>query len=60
MGEPDEPENYHEVRYQLREDDGTTTLTLTQDGNDSQEQADTFGDTWKQMLQVLKASVEPD
>ena len=58
MGQPDAPENYHTIVYELSGDDGTTTVSLTQDGNDSAEQAEQFSANWQGMLESLKASVE--
>jgi uncharacterized protein YndB with AHSA1/START domain len=58
MGQPDEPENYHTLVYTLTEDGDGTHLELTQDGNESQEQADQFGRNWQGMLDGLKSLVE--
>jgi uncharacterized protein YndB with AHSA1/START domain len=58
MGQPDEPENYHTLVYTLTEDGDGTRLELTQDGNESQEQADQFSQNWQGMLDGLKAEVE--
>ncbi len=58
MGEADTPENYHTIVYELAGDDGTTTVSLTQDGNDSAEQAEQFSASWQGMLESLKGSVE--
>jgi hypothetical protein len=60
MGQPDEPENYHTLVYTLTADSDRdrTRLELTQDGNESQEQADQFSQNWQQMLDGLKAHVE--
>ena len=58
MGAADEPENYHTVVYELSGGDGPTTVRLTQDGNDSAEQAEQFSTSWQGMLEALKASVE--
>ena len=58
MGEPDEPENYHTLVYTLTPDGDGTRLELTQDGNESQEQADQFSQNWQGMLDGLKAQVE--
>jgi uncharacterized protein YndB with AHSA1/START domain len=58
-GEPDEPEYYKTVTYDLAEIDGSTQLTLTQDNNPSQEAADemvTKG--WQPILHGLKDVVE--
>jgi uncharacterized protein YndB with AHSA1/START domain len=58
MGQPDEPENYHTLVYTLTESGDGTHLELTQDGNESQEQADQFAANWQGMLDGLKAHVE--
>jgi uncharacterized protein YndB with AHSA1/START domain len=58
-GSEDKPENYHTVTYELAGDDGKTTLTLTQDNNPSQEEADTMADNnWGPVLNGLKEMVE--
>ncbi len=58
-GTPDEPENYHTVTYELAEDGGKTTLTLTQDNNATQDEADKMAqDNWRPMLLGLKETVE--
>jgi uncharacterized protein YndB with AHSA1/START domain len=60
MGQEDRPENYHTVTYGLEPDGdaGPTTITLDQDGNDSQEQAEQFSKNWQSMLDALKSAVE--
>src|SRR6476660_570524 len=58
MGEADEPENYHTLVYELSGGDGPTTVRLTQDGNESAEQAEQFSANWQGMLEALKGSVE--
>jgi uncharacterized protein YndB with AHSA1/START domain len=58
-GSEDKPENYHTVTYELAGDDGTTTLTLSQDNNPSQEEADKMADNnWGPVLKGLKEMVE--
>jgi len=58
-GSEDKPENYHTVTYLLAEDDGTTTLTLQQDNNASQEAADEMAaKNWGPVLQGIKAAAE--
>jgi uncharacterized protein YndB with AHSA1/START domain len=58
-GSEDKPENYHTVTYELAGDDGKTTLTLSQDNNASQEEADTMADNnWGPVLNGLKEMVE--
>jgi len=58
MGQPDEPENYHTLVYTLTADGSGTHLELTQDGNDSEEQAEQFSQNWQSMLDGLKAHLE--
>ena len=57
-GQPDEPASYHTIAYKLTATDAGTHVTLTQDGNESQEQADQFAQNWQGMLDGLKARVE--
>jgi uncharacterized protein YndB with AHSA1/START domain len=58
-GTEDAPENYHTVTYELAEDGGTTTLTLTQDNNATQAEADTMAENnWGPVLQGLKETAE--
>ncbi len=58
MGQPDEPGSYHTLVYTLEPEDDGTRLTLTQDGNESAEQAEQFSQSWQQMLDGLKEHVE--
>ena len=58
MGQPDEPENYHTVTYDLAPQGDGTELSLTQDGNESAEQAEQFSANWQNMLDALRATVE--
>ena len=58
-GTEDRLENYHTVTYELAEDGGNTTLTLTQDNNATQAEADTMAENnWGPVLQGLKATAE--
>jgi len=58
-GSEDKPENYHTVTYELAGEDGKTTLTLTQDNNPSQEEADKMAaDNWGPVLDALRETVE--
>jgi len=58
-GSADRPENYHTVTYDLAEDGGKTTLTLTQDNNATQAEADAMArDNWGPMLEGLKETAE--
>jgi uncharacterized protein YndB with AHSA1/START domain len=58
MGQEDRPENYHTLVYTLTDQDAGTHLELTQDGNESEEQAEQFSQNWQGMLDGLKAQVE--
>jgi uncharacterized protein YndB with AHSA1/START domain len=58
-GQEDKPENYHTIVYSLTDvNDGGTQLTLTQDNNGDQDEADRNGQTWSQLLEALKGYVE--
>jgi uncharacterized protein YndB with AHSA1/START domain len=57
-GVPDVPENYHTITYTLRDVDGSTELTLTQDNNGSEQEAAHSAENWNQMLSALKGVVE--
>jgi uncharacterized protein YndB with AHSA1/START domain len=58
-GSDDKPENYHTITYDLAEDHGVTTLTLTQDNNPTQAEADKMAqDNWGPVLQGLKETAE--
>lgn len=57
-GMEDKPENYQIVTYDLAENDGNTTLTLTQENSISQESVDHSGENWKMVLGKMKELVE--
>src|SRR3979411_3203031 len=58
-GSEDKPENYHTVTYELAERGGETILTLKQDNNATQEEADTMAEkNWGPVLDGLKAVAE--
>jgi len=58
-GTADAPENYHTVTYELADESGKTRLTLTQDNNATQAEADTMAENnWGPVLQGLKATAE--
>ncbi len=58
MGQADEPENYHTVTYDLAPEGDGTVVRLSQDGNESAEQAEQFSANWQSMLDALKGTVE--
>jgi len=58
-GSEDIPENYHTVTYRLVPRDGHTIVTLTQDNNASQEDAEAMAEkSWGPVLEGLKTVAE--
>jgi uncharacterized protein YndB with AHSA1/START domain len=57
-GEPDIPENYHELDYRLEELPDGTRVTLSQDNNPTAEAMEHSDAMWSGMLQALKRLVE--
>lgn len=57
-GLPDTPENYKTVRYELSAVDNGTQLTITQDNNDSLEEATHSEQNWKMVLDGIKKLLE--
>jgi uncharacterized protein YndB with AHSA1/START domain len=58
-GTEDTPENYKTVTYALADYDGKTTLTVRQDNNASQEDADKMAaNNWGPVLEGVKAVAE--
>ena len=57
-GEPDRPENYHELVFSLDQSGPVTHVTFTQDNNASVNEAQEATENWHAMLQGLKELVE--
>jgi uncharacterized protein YndB with AHSA1/START domain len=58
-GQPDVPENYHTLRYELDElPDGGTRITLDQDNNPTREAAEHSRENWLRMLEGVKTVAE--
>lgn len=58
-GSEDRPENYHTLTYVLAGSDGRTILTLRQDNNPTQEEADKMArENWAPVLKGLKETAE--
>ena len=57
-GQADLPENYKTVRYELTNKNGGTQLTVAQDNNASQEEADHSTQNWKMVLEGIKKLLE--
>ena len=57
-GLPDVPENYNTIRYELSPEDGGTRLSIIQDNNATQEDADHSAQNWQMVLDSLKKLLE--
>ena len=57
-GLPDIPENYQTVRYELAAEDEGTRLTIIQDNNATQEDANHSAQNWSMVLDGLKKILE--
>jgi uncharacterized protein YndB with AHSA1/START domain len=57
-GQPDEPSNYHTVTYEIAERDGRSHVSLSQDNNASEQEAQHSASNWQMMLDGLKGIVE--
>jgi len=52
------PENYNNITYELKENNGGTTLVITQDGVKSQEAMDHSEQNWRSVFDGLKNIIE--
>lgn len=57
-GKPDLPENYQTVSYILDPDGSATRLTVTQNNNASQDEANHSAQNWQMVLDGLKKLLE--
>jgi uncharacterized protein YndB with AHSA1/START domain len=57
-GSADLPENYHQVRYELRAENDSTQVTITQDNNASKEEQEQNANFWKTVLEGMKKLLE--
>jgi len=57
-GLPDTPENYKTVRYELSSEGNGTRLTIIQDNNDTQEEANHSEQNWNTVLDGMKKLLE--
>ena len=57
-GLPDVPENYNTVRYELSTEGNATRLTITQDNNATQEEANHSAQNWNTVLDGMKKLLE--
>ena len=58
QGVPDEPENYHTVTIELEGDEDMTHVTLSQDGNPTDEARQHSEANWRRMLDGLREVAE--
>lgn len=59
-GLPDEPDNYHTLTYTLDERGGSTHVSLSQDNNGSEAEAERATANWARLLEGLKSTVESE
>lgn len=59
-GQPDEPDNYHTVTYELQGSGDSTHVDLSQDNNSSAEEAEHSAANWQMMLDGLKQHIEAE
>ncbi len=57
-GVPDQPENYKTVQYELFNQGSATRLTVTQDNNSSEEEAQHSTQNWQGVLEGIKKLLE--
>ncbi len=57
-GAADIPENYMKITYSLKEHNGATTLSVTQDNSKDQAAADTSSSNWATILATVKKLLE--
>jgi len=57
-GLPDVPENYQTVRYELSTEGSGTRLTVSQDNNATQEDANHSAQNWNMVLDGIKSLLE--
>ena len=57
-GKPDTPENYYTITYELKEKDHHTEVSVTQEGQMSENAAQHSGKNWEMVLEKLKEVTE--
>lgn len=57
-GVPDRPENYHNLTFVLEEHGDATRVSLTQDNNKDEAEAQHSTQNWRTMLEGLKRVIE--
>ena len=59
-GTEDTPENYNDITYELNENNGVTTLIITQEGVKNQEAMDHSEHNWHSVFDGLKKLLKND
>jgi hypothetical protein len=57
-GYDDRPENYHMITYQLKDIDGKTELTMTEENLQDEKMKENSAMLWQKVLDNLKKLVE--
>lgn len=57
-GQPDEPENYHTLTYEIDERGDSSHVSMSQDNNKSEDEVEHSQENWSAMLAGLKKTVE--
>lgn len=57
-GQPDRPENYHTITYELTARNGATVVALRQDNNADADEAERSAQNWQTVLAGLKQHIE--
>ncbi|MDR3693576.1 SRPBCC family protein [Mucilaginibacter sp.] len=59
-GTEDKPENYHNITYELHENEGATALVISQDGVKNQQALDHSEQNWKTVFDGLREILKKD
>jgi uncharacterized protein YndB with AHSA1/START domain len=57
-GQPDEPENYHTLTYEIDERGDSSHVSMSQDNNQDEDEVEHSRENWSTMLAGLKKTVE--
>ena len=57
-GKEDKPENYHNVIYELKPQNGQTVVTITQDNIDNEKELQNMEKNWNTILDGMKKLLE--
>lgn len=57
-GKEDKPENYHNVIYELKSENGKTIVTITQDNISNDKELEHMKKNWSMVLEGMKKLLE--